>query len=73
MVLLTVDFLISVRQYGLKAEKILIKEMQKSLWLKHNTTLCYSHVEPSSDVPGMVTLLRSSLPKKINIQAVPVL
>ena len=30
--------------------------MQKSLWLKHNTTLCYSPVKPSSDIPGMVTL-----------------
>lgn len=38
--------------------------MQKSRWLKHNKTLCYAHVKPSSDVPGMVTLLRTSLAKK---------
>ena len=59
---------------GLKLKKILVKEMQKSRWLKHNKTLCYAHVKPSSDVPGMVTLLRTSLAKKyIYIQAVPVL
>lgn len=50
--------------------KLEANNMSKIQWLKHNKTLYYSYAKPSSDVPGKVTLLSSSLSKnKCSMQA----